>query len=106
MRGALRKVGAVESTVQSAEHLKPCIAMLPKTSYAAAASAMMISDSSVTDSVLSLFEAGANGGDTERTGSDGETKCIRDLAFSMDKRLMIYWPTCSLPKIDLLPSHL
>jgi len=47
--------------------------MFLTTSYAAAASAMLISDSSVTDSVLSLFKAGANGGETGRTDSGGET---------------------------------
>jgi hypothetical protein len=51
---------ASQATLQSAEYLK--------TSYAAAASDMLISDSSVTDSVLSLFEAGANGGETETYG--------------------------------------
>src|SRR4051812_35705842 len=84
----------LQATLQSAEYPKPCAAMLLKTSYAVAASAMLGSDSSVTDSVLSLFEAGANGGETGRTDSGGETKSIRDFTLSKDKALMIYWPRC------------
>ena len=72
---------APQTTMQSAEYLKPCPAMFLKTSYAAAASAMLISDSSVADSVLSLFEAGANGGEIGRTGLGGETKGHPKLGF-------------------------
>jgi hypothetical protein len=55
--------------------------LLLKKNYAATTSAMLISDSSVADLVLNLFETGANGGETGRTDWGGETKSIRDLAF-------------------------
>jgi hypothetical protein len=58
------KVATYRPVKQSAEYLKPGAVLLLKKSYAATVSAMLISDSSVTDLVLSLFEARANGGET------------------------------------------